>query len=63
MSVPRPAMLVAIVTEPFKPALAIISASLLWFLAFKTSCLILLYENILLKNSETSTEIVPTSTG
>ena len=40
MSVPRPAMLVAIVTVPRRPACATISASCSWYFAFRTSCLI-----------------------
>lgn len=36
MSVPRPAMLVAIVTAPFWPASSMICASRSWFLAFNT---------------------------
>ena len=40
MSVPRPAMFVAIVTAPYFPACAIISASFSWYFAFNTSCLI-----------------------
>ena len=63
MSVPRPAMLVAIVTEPFSPALAIISASLAWFLAFNTSWGIFIFFNLSLINSLVSTATVPTSTG
>src|SRR5258708_884798 len=38
MSVPRPAMLVAIVMEPDWPASATISASRWWNFAFSTSC-------------------------
>ena len=38
MSVPRPAMLVATVMAPRRPASAMISASLSWFLALKTVC-------------------------
>ena len=63
MSVPRPAMLVAIVTDPFSPAFAIISASRAWFLAFNTSCGICLLFNKLSINSFVSIAIVPTSTG
>ena len=37
MSVPRPAMLVAMVTAPERPACATISASFSWYLAFSTS--------------------------
>ena len=39
MSVPRPAMLVAIVIAAFWPAPATISASRWWYFAFSTSCL------------------------
>jgi len=39
MSVPRPAMLVAMVTAPFAPASSMIMASRAWFLALSTSCL------------------------
>ena len=63
MSVPRPAILVATVTAPFSPALAIISASLALFLAFKTSWSIFLAVNIWLINSLVSTAIVPISIG
>ena len=38
MSVPRPAMLVAMVTAPWRPAWATIAASRSWFLALSTSC-------------------------
>ncbi len=40
MSVPRPAMLVAIVTAPLRPAWAMIPDSFSWNLALRTSCLI-----------------------
>ena len=56
-------MLVAIVTEPFSPALAMISASRSLFFAFNTSCGIFFFFNIWLINSEVSTAIVPTRTG
>ena len=39
MSVPRPAMFVAMVTAPMRPAWATIGASFSWNLAFRTSCL------------------------
>ena len=39
MSVPRPAMLVAIVTLPLRPACATISASCAWYFALSTTCL------------------------
>jgi hypothetical protein len=38
MSVPRPAMLVEIVTAPLRPACATISASRSWCFAFNTLC-------------------------
>ena len=38
MSVPRPAMLVATVTAPMRPACATIAASRAWFFALRTSC-------------------------
>ena len=57
MSVPRPAMLVAIVTVPLKPALATMSASFLWSFAFSTLCSILRIVSILLSISEISTEV------
>ena len=63
MSVPRPAMLVAMVTVPSRPALATISASLMCCLAFSTSCLMPLLCSIADRISDFSTEMVPTSTG
>ena len=63
MSVPRPAILVAMVTAHFKPAVATISASFWCSLAFNTLCSILRMVSILLNISEISTEVVPTSTG
>ena len=63
ISVPRPAIFVAIVTDPFSPALAIISASLAWFLAFNTSCGTFSFFNFWLISSLVSTATVPTSTG
>src|SRR6266853_1637929 len=39
ISVPRPAMLVAIVTEPLRPACATNSASCAWYFAINTTCL------------------------
>ena len=38
MSVPRPAMLVAMVTAPTRPACATMTASRSWCLAFSVSC-------------------------
>ena len=63
ISVPRPAMLVAIVTTCDLPASATISASRWCNFAFNTLCLIPRNFNIRLNNSETSTEVVPTNTG
>ena len=63
MSVPRPAMLVAMVTVPGLPASATMSASFWCNLAFSTLCLIFTRVSIRLNNSEVSTEVVPTSTG
>ena len=63
ISVPRPAMLVAIVTAPCCPAAATISASSSWNFAFKTVCWIPSLFNIALIVSDTSIVIVPTSTG
>ena len=63
MSVPRPAMFVAIVTAPITPAFSIIKASLAWFFAFKTLCLIPRLLSILLSNSDVSTETVPKRIG
>ena len=63
ISVPLPAILVAIVTAPFWPARATISASLLFCFAFRTLCGIPRCFNILDSNSEESTAIVPTNVG
>ena len=63
ISVPRPAMFVAIVIAPFWPAFAMISASLAWFLAFNTSCGRCSFWSSLLRCSFDSTEIVPTRIG
>ena len=63
MSVPRPAMLVAIVTAPRWPAWAMISASRSWCLALSTLCSIAAPLEQLGQLSDFSTEIVPTSTG
>ena len=59
----RPAMLVAMVTMPFCPAWATISASFSWCLAFRTSCLMPSRFSILLRYSDFSMEMVPTRTG
>ena len=63
MSVPRPAMFVAIVMEPGWPACATISASRSWYLAFSTSCFRPLRFSMRDSVSETSTLTVPISTG
>ena len=63
ISVPRPAMLVAIVTAPSLPAWATISASFSWYLAFRTTCSMPLRLKSELRYSLFSTDTVPTSTG
>ena len=63
ISVPRPAILVAIVTDPFWPAPAIISASFSWNLAFRTLCEIPCLFNTALSSSDCVIEVVPMSTG
>ena len=63
MSVPRPAIFVAIVTTPGFPASATISASFLCIFALSTLCLTFRIFNILLNNSEISTDVVPINTG
>ena len=63
MSVPRPAMFVAIVTLPCWPALATISASCWWNFAFNTECIIFSRLRSLERCSLVSTAIVPTRIG
>ena len=63
ISVPLPAILVAIVTIPNSPAWEIISASCAWYLALSTWCLIPLFFNKEEIYSDLSTLAVPTSTG
>ena len=63
MSVPRPAMLVEIVTAPKRPAWATISASRWCCLAFRTLCLRPCFLSFFESISEVSIEIVPTRTG
>ena len=63
MSVPRPAMLVAMVTAPGWPAIATIWASRPWYFAFSTSCGMPRRFSIRERVSEVSTLTVPTSTG
>ena len=63
ISVPRPAMFVAIVTAPNLPACATIIASFSCDLAFNTSCGIRASVNNLLNFSDFSIETVPIKTG
>ena len=63
ISVPRPAMLVAIVIALGCPACATISASRSCCFAFNTSCFILAFFNIPERYSDTSMDDVPTKTG
>ncbi|CFW38915.1 Uncharacterised protein [Bordetella pertussis] len=63
MSVPRPAMLVAMVMWPGLPASATISASRACCLALRTSCGSLAWRSRPASSSEFSMLVVPTSTG
>ncbi|CAB4757681.1 unannotated protein [freshwater metagenome] len=63
MSVPRPAMLVATVTAPFRPASATMAASRSCCFAFKTSWRIPTRVKYLETTSLFSTLVVPTKTG
>ncbi len=63
MSVPRPAMLVAMVTIFGRPACATISASRACCLALSTWCGSLSLVSRDESSSEASIEVVPTSTG
>ena len=63
MSVPRPAMFVAIVTEPERPAWTTISASFSWNLALRTTCGTLRFFRSSDSRSDFSIETVPTRTG
>ena len=61
---PRPAMLVATVTAPRRPACAMISASLAWYFALSTACGdAAAAQHLASRISEFSTLTVPTSTG
>ena len=60
---PRPAMLVAIVTAPDRPAWATMPDSFSWNLALRTSCLMPRRLSIVASISDFSTLIVPTRTG
>jgi hypothetical protein len=63
MSVPRPAMLVATVTAPLRPAWATMYASRSCCLAFSTSCGMPIRSSIVWITCDFSTLAVPTSTG
>ena len=63
ISVPRPAILVAMVITPGRPACAITCASRSCCLAFNTWCSSLSAFNKCEINSEFSIEVVPTKTG
>jgi hypothetical protein len=63
MSVPRPAMLVEIVTAPLRPAWATISASRSCCLAFRTLCGMPRFLSFFASISDVSMEIVPTRIG
>ena len=63
MSVPRPAMFVAIVTAPLRPAWATMLASRSWNLALRTSCWMPRFRSISARCSLFSTLTVPTRTG
>ncbi len=63
MSVPRPAMLVATVTAPRRPASAMIEASRSCCLALSTSCFTPRLVSSLDRYSDFATLVVPTSTG
>ena len=63
ISVPLPAIFVAIVTIPNSPACEIISASFSWYLALSTWCLIPFFFNNDEMYSDFSTLAVPTRTG
>ena len=63
MSVPRPAILVATVTAPIVPALAIMAASRSCCFAFNTSCAMPRFFRIEDNSSDFSTLTVPTRTG
>ncbi len=63
MSVPRPAMFVAIVTIALRPAWATISASCSWYLALSTWCAMPNFWSISETSSDFSIEVVPTRMG
>src|SRR5438874_2022154 len=57
-SVPRPAMLVEMVTAPLRPAWATISASRMWYLALSTVCTMPFCLSMCDSTSDFSTEMV-----
>ncbi len=63
MSVPRPAMFVAIVIAPALPAWAMMWASFSWYLAFSTWWGSPRFLRSRDRSSESSIEVVPISTG
>ena len=63
MSVPRPAMLVEMVTAPLRPACATMKASRSCCLAFRTLCGMPFLRSSDATTSDFSTLTVPTSTG
>ncbi|SHT05329.1 Uncharacterised protein [Mycobacteroides abscessus subsp. abscessus] len=63
MSVPRPAMLVATVMAPRRPASAMMAASCSWYLALSTLCGTRRLVNCRERYSERSTLVVPMRTG
>ena len=63
MSVPRPAMLVATVTAPGRPAMATTCASRACCLALRTSCGMPTFCSERDSRSDFSTLVVPTRTG
>jgi hypothetical protein len=63
MSVPRPAMLVAMVTAPGRPAWATICASWSWKRALSTLCGMPAFFSASDSSSDFSIETVPTSIG
>ncbi len=63
MSVPRPAMLVATVMAPRRPASAMMPASCSWYLALRTLCGMRRFWNWRDRYSDRSTLVVPIRTG
>ena len=63
MSVPRPAMFVAMVTAPTRPACAMMCASRSWFFALSVSCLMPRLSKRRESFSELSMDTVPMRQG